>query len=91
MPKPKHTELAAWRQSHFAELEATLIVLKGIRDDPEAKDKDVIEASKGIGRLLAALSPAKHDPKKGIDIPKNGPKKDFSDEELDDIRSRLAA
>ena len=52
-------ELREWRASHFSELEATLTVLKGIRDDPDAKAKDVIEAAKGIGRLLAALSPEK--------------------------------
>jgi hypothetical protein len=59
MPKPKHAELAAWRQSHFAELEATLLVLKSIRDNTEAKDKDRTEACKGIGRLLSAMSPEK--------------------------------
>lgn len=59
MAKTKHTELAAWRQSHFGELEATLSVLKGIRDNPEASHKDRIEASKSISRLLSAMSPAK--------------------------------
>jgi hypothetical protein len=59
MAKKKEDGLTAWRASHFAELEATLKVLVSIRDDPEAKDKDRIEASKGVGRLLSALSPEK--------------------------------
>ena len=53
------TELSIWRASHFAELEATLTAFKRVRDDPETKAKDVIEAGKGIGRLLAAMSPDK--------------------------------
>jgi hypothetical protein len=57
MPKP--TELAAWRDSHFAELESTLKVLTGIRDDKTASNKDRTEAAKSIGRLLSAMSPAK--------------------------------
>jgi hypothetical protein len=59
MPKKKEDGLSAWRAGHFAELEATLSVLKSIRDDPEAKDKDRTEACKGIGRLLSAMSPEK--------------------------------
>ena len=52
-------ELRKWRASHFAELEATLIVLRSIRDDPEASNKDRVEASKSLGRLLAVMSPDK--------------------------------
>jgi hypothetical protein len=51
--------LTEWRLTHFAELENTLKVLVSIRDNPEAKDKDRIEASKGVGRLLSAMSPEK--------------------------------
>jgi hypothetical protein len=51
--------LTSWRASHFPELEATLNVLVSIRDNPKAKDKDRIEASKGVGRLLSAMSPEK--------------------------------
>jgi hypothetical protein len=61
MPKKKaddhSVELSAWRKSHWDELDATLGVLKGIRDDPEASNKDRVEASKSIGRLLAVMSP----------------------------------
>jgi CO dehydrogenase/acetyl-CoA synthase delta subunit len=60
MPKKKEDPgLTEWRRSHFSELEATLNVFKSIRDDPEAKDKDRIEAAKGVGRLLSAMSPEK--------------------------------
>ena len=61
MPKKKQEDpgLTAWRASHFSELETTLSVLKGIRDDPDASNKDRIESSKSIGRLLSALSPEK--------------------------------
>ena len=52
-------ELSAWRASHFAELEATLGVLKTIRDDPGASNKDRIEAAKSVGRLLSAMAPEK--------------------------------
>jgi len=52
-------ELRKWRASHFAELESTLNVLKSIRDDPDASNKDRVEASKSIGRLLAVMSPDK--------------------------------
>ena len=59
MGKKKDDGLTEWRASHFAELESTLSVLKSIRDNPEAKDKDRTEACKGIGRLLSAMSPEK--------------------------------
>lgn len=57
--KPEDPGLTEWRRSHFSELEATLTVMKGIRDDPEASNKDRIEAGKVVGRLLSALSPEK--------------------------------
>lgn len=52
-------ELSSWRANHFDELERTLTVLKEIRDDPEASNKDRIEAGKSIGRLLSAMAPEK--------------------------------
>jgi hypothetical protein len=80
--------LAEWRASHFPELESTLAVLKGIRDDPDASNKDRIEASKSIGRLLAVMSPEK------IDL-RAKPRKDKenkpSDKEWAEINGRLAA
>jgi hypothetical protein len=85
--KPKHSELSAWRQSHFKELESTLSVLKGIRDDPEASNKDRIEASKSIGRLLSAMSPAKASAKVQEKQQEHKP----SPEEREIIEARLAA
>jgi hypothetical protein len=55
----KSSELQAWRELHSEELDATLKVLKGIRDDTEASNKDRIEASKSIARMMAAMSPGK--------------------------------
>lgn len=86
MAKTKHTELAAWRQHHFSELEATLQVLKGIRDDPEASDKDRIEASKSISRLLSAMSPAKTSAP-AAKVQEHKP----TQEEWDEIEKRLAS
>jgi len=85
MPKP--TELAAWRDSHFAELESTLKVLNGIRDDSEASHKDRIEASKSIGRLLSAMSPAKASTKPAEKKKEQKP----TQEEWDVIEKRLAS
>jgi hypothetical protein len=86
MPKAKHTELVAWRQAHFGELETTLTVLKGIRDDPEASHKDRIEASKSISRLLSAMSPAR------VNAPVVKKQEHKPDpEEREEIEKRLAA
>jgi hypothetical protein len=57
--KPEDPGLTEWRRSHFSELEETLKVFMAIRDDPEASNKDRIEAAKGVGRMLSALSPEK--------------------------------
>jgi hypothetical protein len=51
------SELSAWRATHLDELEMTLRVFREIRDDPEASNKDRIEAGKSVGRLLAVMSP----------------------------------
>ena len=85
MAKPK--ELQAWREKHFPQLEATLNVLKAIRDDPEASNKDRIEASKSIGRLLSAMSPAKTSTKAKEKKVEHKP----TDEEWDVINARLAS
>jgi len=86
LAKSKATELLAWRESHFGELEATLKVLKSIRDDPEASHKDRIEASKSISRMLSAMSPSRGT---GKAAPKAEPKPTI--EEWDEINARLAA
>jgi len=87
LPKSKTKELVEWRASHFGELESTLKILKSIRDDDTASNKDRIEASKSIGRLLSAMSPAKA----GSDKPK--PQQDHkpTQDEWDEIEKRLAS
>ena len=80
-------ELSSWRSKHFKELEATLKVLRTIRDDPEASHKDRIEASKSIGRMLSAMSPSKSgdskpEAKKNEHMP--------TEDERDEIERRLA-
>jgi hypothetical protein len=41
------------------ELDRNLATWKAIRDDPDAGDKDRIEAAKAIARQMGALSPDK--------------------------------
>jgi len=53
----KADTLAEWRKANFNEIEKCLKVAKGIRDDPEASNKDRIESIKAIARMLAALAP----------------------------------
>jgi CO dehydrogenase/acetyl-CoA synthase delta subunit len=55
----KQAALAEWRARHFEELDLTLTVLKSIRDNPRAKDKDRVDASKAIARMLDAVTPEK--------------------------------
>ena len=51
-----------FRQKHFGELKKNLTVLKGVRDDDEAADKDRISASKEISMMLAARTQDKRAP-----------------------------
>lgn len=50
--KKKATELEAWRQRHFDELEKNLQVLIMIRDDPEVEPKTRVNAAHEINRLM---------------------------------------
>ena len=47
----------AWRNDHKDELNRTLEVLIGIRDNPEEKSRDRIDAGRSIARMLGALAP----------------------------------
>ena len=72
--KKAHKEaLDEFRRKHMGELESNLQVLIGIRDDPEATDRNKIEAIKAIARMLSALQPdrqvAKTEVKKKEEIP----------------------
>ena len=87
----KLAELAKWRASKFSELESTLTVLIGIRDDVEASNKDRIEASKSIGRLLAVMSPEKVSvTKKDTVVAKKGADNKPTDAEWEQINQRLS-
>lgn len=52
----KDEAISTWRKAHVDELDKTLGVMKSIRDDPEAKDKDKIDAGLAIARLLGAVA-----------------------------------
>ncbi len=52
----KDEAVAAWRKAHIDELQKTLDVFIGIRDDGEVAEKDRINAGLGIARLLGAVA-----------------------------------
>ena len=79
VPRGKTKILAEWRARHFEELEATLQVLRSIRDCETASNKDKIEASKSLGRLLGALQPEKVPEFKSKDITFESVKPKISD------------
>ena len=87
-PDERNAELQAWRARHFGELDKTLEILKTIRDNPDSKDKDRVDAAKSIARILDAMSPEKID--KGPAKPKNEKKHELTDDEWDDISRRLS-
>lgn len=56
----KDQALQDWRREHWKTIaEANRTILEGIRDNPEAKDRDKIEAAKALARLADCLSPEK--------------------------------
>ena len=55
MNSASSVNVSTWRGKNADELDKCLEVLKTIRDDPEAKDKDKIDATIAIGRLLGAV------------------------------------
>ena len=48
--------LSEWRQTNWGELDTTLALLKRVRDDESASNKDRIEAGKAIARMLGGLA-----------------------------------
>jgi hypothetical protein len=86
-PKVPQKELHEWRESHFVELENTLQVFKSIRDDPEASDKDRLEAGKNIARLLSAMTPSRA----GVVKPPAKAEHKPTEEEWEEIEKRLAS
>lgn len=77
--KEKNESLREWRELHFGELNINLASLKAIRDHtgkmkcpacgetisiPSPAFKEVIEATKGINKMLGALGTEKMPPRK---------------------------
>jgi hypothetical protein len=61
----------AWRRDNKHELDRTLAVLIGIRDNEDEGAKNRIDAGRSIARMLGALSADKEDKeKKGPEKPK---------------------
>ena len=78
--------LNEFREKHLHELEETIQVFIEIRDNPEAQDRNRIEAGKSVARMLAALQPDRQVQ------PKETKKKDeevFTKDEEKDILDRV--
>lgn len=52
-----------WRSDNKDELDRTLAVMVGIRDDPDQKAKDRIDAGRSIARMLGGMAPEQADKK----------------------------
>ena len=78
--------LAEWRREHFSEMDRNLTINIQIRDDPEQKAKDRIDASKTISRMLGTLAPEKIEKKDAV-VKKESP---FSEAETKKLNERLA-
>jgi len=78
--------LAEWRRRHFKEMDINLKINKEIRDNPEEKAKDRIDASKTIARMLGTLAPEKIE-KKEAEKKKESP---FTKAEADEINDRFS-
>jgi hypothetical protein len=57
-----------WRADHKDELDKTLNVLIGIRDDIEQKAKDRIDAGRSIARMLGSMAPEREEDKKAAPV-----------------------
>jgi len=77
--------LAEWRRKHFKEMDRNLEINIQIRDDPNEKAKDRIDASKTISRMLGTLAPEKIE-KKEAAVKKESP---FTAAETRKLNARL--
>lgn len=81
----KQDDLAQeWRRAHKDELDRTLAVLIGIRDDAKQTAKSRIDAGRAIARMLGAMSPEKEDT-----TPKEKVMKSATERGLDDLLAGL--
>ena len=76
--------LAEWRRKHFKEMNANLKINVQIRDDPDEKAKDRIDASKTIARMLGTLAPEKIE-KKEVAKEKESPLTDEDNKKLNTL------
>ena len=90
LPEVEKEVLKSWREKHWKELDVTMKVLKSIRDDDEANNKDRIEAGKAISRMLGVLAAEKVDTSKtgGIAMIKPALKSKHMDE-LEELLANL--
>lgn len=79
--------LAEWRKKHFKQMDRNLEINIQIRDDPNEKAKDRIDASKTISRMLGTLAPEKIE-KKEAPIKKESP---FTAADTKKLNARLKA
>jgi len=79
--------LAEWRRKHFEQMDKNLAINIQIRDDPNEKAKDRIDASKTISRMLGTLAPEKIE-KKEATVKKESP---FTEAQEKDINKRMAS
>ncbi len=65
IPIPVKRELlCAWRERYWGELDKTISVLIGIRDEVKSGPKNRIEAGKAISRMLGVLAAERIDASK---------------------------
>ena len=58
--KERESALSEWRRENWkAIMEKNRLVLESIRDNPEAKDRDKVEAAKALSRMADCISPEK--------------------------------
>lgn len=89
MKDDKEPDLTEWRRKHRTEiLTENYQTWKMIRDDPEASNKDRIEAAKNIARMAAVLSPETVSEK--IKAKEDVPKRELTDKERAQVQELLS-
>lgn len=80
----KNPTLTKFREKYMGELEACIQVAISIRDNPESKDKDRVDAIKTVSRLLGALAPEKVTQKAETVTPRK--ERELSKEEKEELK-----
>jgi len=88
--KEKNEALSSWRLQNWKSiLDKNKQVLESIRDDPEAHDKNKIEAIKTLSRIAAILQPESIAPPSKDKVGEKNKKPELSEEELKDLDAYL--